>query len=268
MDMDKNITVYDADKGKHRFRLRDIKHIGFSDSPAMLPLKHGDPIYGTVKSRGMTYSGFMIWNQDCCLSDFLSGKSNNRTERHLYSRVSSVKKLEKGFEISFRDGSIKNLCCTDDLNMGKLSIIIKNEEIGHLELKMSDIDLVEFRGASMRGPDYKHYAPVSRLSGRITTTNNDVLRGRIIYDLDEAFSSEILDGENAGYSYKIPFSLIRRITPRGPGMSDITLKKGGIIRLSGHVDVNEQNRGCLLETAKGEYLYIPWNKITEISFQN
>jgi len=268
MDMDKDLHIYDGTLGEHRIRLKDVKHIGFVESPALLPLKHGDPIYGTVRTRDDTFTGFILWNNECCLTDIMYGKSNNRTEKHLYSSISAVRKLDKEFEVSFRDGSQKKLCCTDDLNRGKLSIIVKNQEYGHIEIKMNDIEMVTFRGASMRGQDYKQYGLVSRLMGRIVTTDNDVLRGRIIFDLDEAFSSEILDGEHGGYSYKIPFNLIRKIIPQGTESSDIILKKGAVIRLSRYIDVDEQNRGCLLETPKGEYIYVPWNNIREITFQN
>ena len=266
LDMNDDIYMYDRQIGRVKLRLRDMKRISFYTSPAQLPYKHGDPIYGTVRTNQDTYTGFILWNNECCLTDFLRGRANNRIEKHLYGDIISVEKMEKGFLVTFRDGKEKKLWGTDDLNRSKLKIIVKNKEFGHMVIEMDDIESVSFEEAPDQGPDYSQFGPASRLAGRITTTEKDHLRGKIIYDLDEAFDCEVLDGEMGDCDYLIPFNLIKKIRPLNENMTEITLNIGTVVRLSGHGDVNDHNRGCLVETAKGENIYIPWKNILEINF--
>lgn len=265
-DMDDDIYIYDSNRRMERIRLKDIKQIRFLPTPSRLPDKHGDPIYGTVYAEGAAFTGYLIWNDECCLTDFMSGKSNSRTERHPYRDIRSVENLEKGFRVILKDGEEKTLCCTDDLNKGHLTVIIKTVDYGHIEIPMRDIRLVTFEDPPGQGPVNGDFKTVSRISGRIVTNDDNSLRGRLIYDLDEAFTCELLDGESGDREYRIPFQLVRDIRPVNRDITEVTLRNGSTINLSGHRDVNSRNNGCLVENPRGDFIYIPWEKIREISF--
>jgi hypothetical protein len=265
-DMPDDIIIYDRNRGTERIRLRDIKQIHFSPTPSRLPDKHGDPIYGTVYVEGDSFTGYLIWNDECCLTDYLSGESNNRTERFPYGDIRSVENLKKDFRVILKDGDEKNLCCTDDLNKGQLTVIIKTGETGHIEIPMRDIRRVTFEDPPVPGPVNGDFSEVYRISGRIVTNDNNSLRGRLIYDLDEAFTCELLDGESNDREYRIPFNLIREIRPVNRDITEVTLRNGSMLNLSGHRDVNSRNNGCLVENPRGDFIYIPWEEIQEIRF--
>ena len=267
-DMDDDLIIYMQDGKQKELEARDLRSIRFIQTPSRLGNKHGAPIYGTVMTGNNEFSGYLIWDGECCLTDYLHGRENRnkRPERHAYSTIRSIEKLDRAFLVTFKNGKEKKLCCTGNLNTGSLDVIVKDPAFGQAEIPAREIDKVLFRDPQMKAPVYKSYQPVSRIQGRILTHDNRSVRGQIIYDLDEAFDCELLDGESNDIEYRIPFNIIKRIEPVDDEHSRVMLSGGRSLLLTDHMDVSRKNSGCLVETTRNQYIYIPWKEIREIRF--
>ena len=65
------------------------------------------------------------------------------------------------------------------------------------------------------GRAYGDYRPSTHLSGSVTLANGDWRRGGIVFDLDEEWGWEMLDGSSGGLDYSIPFASVAVIEPKG-----------------------------------------------------
>ena len=103
--------------------------------------------------------------------------------------------------------------------------------------------------------------------GTVTTTDGETLSGQIIYDLDEEYTFEMLQGKDDDVEYIIPMASIKKIVPRNYDNSNIILRNGTEIMLSESRDVTEDNDGVLVfNNGKSDPTYVRWDDIKEITF--
>jgi len=103
--------------------------------------------------------------------------------------------------------------------------------------------------------------------GSVKTENGDIYKGRLIYDLDEAYDFEVLQGkDNDEIEYIIPFRNIANIQPIGYDDSEITLRNGQKLKLEDSQDVSEENTGILVFSDKTKPIYIEWKEVEEVTF--
>ena len=88
----------------------------------------------------------------------------------------------------------------------------------------------------------------------------------LVYDLDETYQLEILNGERNDIEYFIPFHAIQKLEVVNKKKTKVTIKSGESIILENSVDVNHDNDGILVFTENNsEPTYIPWEDIAEIN---
>jgi hypothetical protein len=97
------------------------------------------------------------------------------------------------------------------------------------------------------------------------TTEGTTHTGAIIFDLDESFDYEVLNGEIDDNEYIIPFRNISSITPKNYNYSEVILKNGEKLVLGDSQDVSDENEGLVVLTGD-DPIYIPWKKIAKINF--
>jgi hypothetical protein len=105
------------------------------------------------------------------------------------------------------------------------------------------------------------------LNGSIRTAEGDQLRGKIIFDLDEAYTFELLQGKDDDIEYIIPFKNIERIVPQNYDYSEVILKNGKRIMLGDSQDVSDRNYGVLVYSANSQPVYVPWKDVRGLSFK-
>ncbi len=119
-------------------------------------------------------------------------------------------------------------------------------------------------------PIYAKKTPATPLSTPDTPfgANGDQFSGRIVFDLDEAWDFEMLDGSRGKTDYMIPFRSIARIIPENRKSSTVEMKNGRKVRLEGSQDVTRDNDGILVfATGKtDDPVYIRWEDVREIAF--
>ena len=91
--------------------------------------------------------------------------------------------------------------------------------------------------------------------------------GQIIFDMDEFWDMEVLDGNDDYVEYQIPFRNIGKIIPKNRSYSLIVLRNGQEILLGDTQDVSSSNDGILiLGNGSDKPINVDWDDIDEIVF--
>ena len=124
-----------------------------------------------------------------------------------------------------------------------------------------------FDDEKMEGKSYKDYNGAKALKGVVSTFENENIAGRLVFDLDETYQLEMLDGESDDIEYFIPFSAIKSVEPKNRKESLVTLTNGENFILGDKVDVSENNDGILVFSDSDKPRYVPWSNIKNITFE-
>jgi len=108
----------------------------------------------------------------------------------------------------------------------------------------------------------------TRLFGLVRTTEGD-LEGFIQWDKSENVSGDLLDGEDEdGEDQEIRMGDIIRLERHSKNASKVTLSDGRTLTLSGTNDVNDANRGIMVEVASLGKVTLPWNRFKDVTFDH
>ncbi len=267
-DINTNIAIIDTELGLLNISWYKIKEVRFFQ-PKQFPVENfGNPIYGKVTTIVGEFTGFIQWDKDeRLLSDQLDGKSNTVDLAIQFSKIKHIKKIKSGSEVILKSGRKIELSGYNDVNSSNRGIIVTIPQVGRITLDWKhflSLELLNYP-ASLNNC-YNQFPPNERLSGKIYTTKNETLDGVIIYDLDEAMTSEILDGNNDYLEFEIPFRNIKKIIPKSYNYCLVELKSGEKLYLGEETDVSEKNDGFLIFTENDKYHYLQWKDIQWIEF--
>lgn len=261
------VTVLDAKLGRQEIAWKRIRTVEFRETPAKLPKKLGEPLFGTVRSRNLEFTGHIQWDHDECLSvDELDGESGREDVSIAFGDIASIRKQGRGAQVALKSGRTLFLTGSNDVDRGNRGVLVKVWGLGSVKIGWDDFDQVTFQPAPHSGRGYADYGAGRALSGTVTTRDGR-LRGRIVYDLDESWDFELLHGRNGDTDYLIPFREIARIQPRGFRRSDVVLRSGLTVELKDHRDVSRQNDGLLVFTGAGKPEYVAWRDVRDIVFE-
>src|SRR5690606_12479945 len=114
---------------------------------------------------------------------------------------------------------------------------------------------------------YDHYPKARKIYGIIKTKNQQVYKGNCVFDMDEEWNYDLLEGRKDGISYQIPFRYIREIVPLNAFYTKIVLQSDKVLVLGHHNDVTARNWGSTIWQANSQYRYVPWSNILEIKIR-
>jgi hypothetical protein len=103
------------------------------------------------------------------------------------------------------------------------------------------------------------------IAGTVVTESGESLTGTVRWDNDEASTWEMLNGESRGVDFEIEFAQIARIEKSGRGAL-VTLRDGRSFELTGSNDVNDENRGIVVDTGNG-VRKVPWEDFRELRLE-
>jgi len=90
----------------------------------------------------------------------------------------------------------------------------------------------------------------------------------LIFDIDEKWEVEFIDGKDDTVKYQIPIRYIDRIVPKNKTYSQLYLKNGEILLLGEGQDVSYKNDGVLIfMSGKEKPRLIDWKNIIEIDLK-
>ncbi|MEM1248479.1 MAG: hypothetical protein AAGK22_19035 [Acidobacteriota bacterium] len=269
-DIGTRITVRDTTLGSVQLDWKRIEKIEFSNTPSGAEVG-GYRLSGEVKTRRGSYRGFVQWDSEECLStDKLDGESRDADHSIEMGKIRAIRRLSsKRSEVELKDGRKLRLEGTNDVDEDIRGILIEDSRYGRVEIGWDDFEEVVFDDQGSSGRAYDELDDEGPLRGRVVTRDGETLSGRLVYDLDEAYRWEMLDGNDGDIAYIIPFALVTEVEPDGDDAARVTLRSGEKLTLEGSHDTNEDNDGVLvLDGNEKDGTLVPWDQIASIRFDN
>lgn len=268
-DVGTTLKVNDEEIGNISVRWDRIEKIDFLPTPKKIKIAGGAPIYGTVETyRKGTFTGFIQWDHDERLGgDKLDGDNRDGDVSIAFEEISFIEKRGNGCEVILNSGREFYLTNSNDVDNSNRGIIMTVPGIGKVDIPWKYFISAKFEKAPDSGPSFGDFLAPRGIRGKVYTIEGESISGDIVYDLDESWELEIMDGNDDDVEYKIPFRHIKAVEPKNYAYSMITLRNGDKILLGGSRDVSDDNDGLLVFTkGKDEPTYIQWDKIVEIVF--
>jgi len=265
-DVEAKVRVWDAGLGVVTVEWRRIRSIEFLPTPASLAVAPAR-LHGKVATRDGVFTGYVQWDQDECVgTDELDGETQDGDVELRMDTIRSIeRRSRRSSAVTLDDGRQLVLSGTNDVDGDNRGIYVEDPRYGRVLISWDAFEKVDFTPAGS-GPGYEAFRPGERLGGTVTTADGRKITGRVVFDLDESETTEMLDGERHDISYSIPFALVASIVPRNSG-SKVTLVSGEELSLEGTTDVSDDNNGVLVyEGGKPQPTYVRWEDVERIDF--
>ncbi len=265
-DIGAKLRVIDRELGTIRISWSNIDMVEFLPTPSNLEERFGKPLYGTVVCDLGEFTGYIQWDHDERVgTDILDGEEDGDDYEIAFSKIASIEK--DGFSssiVTLKSGRELDLRGTNDVDDDNKGIIVTVKGLGRVDIDWDEFEEVTFKEAPGSGPSYSSFSTPKKITGTVEVDNGDEHRGEIIFDLDEEYTFELLNGENDDVKFIIPFRNITEITPRGSYSAHVMIKGGDKLTLEDGQDVSDKNLGVLIKT-NGDRIYVPWDRIETIS---
>lgn len=164
--------------------------------------------------------------------------------------------LKNGEEVELRGGST-------DIGTQLRGMVVEDRARGSMELRWRDLDVVEFMAAPSGAADG---LAARRLHGTLTDRWGNRYTGYVSWDLDEALTSDVLDGDERGRDRKISFGDVAAIERAGSCCARVTLTTGEELDLDGSNDVDRSNRGIQVSDPSLGQVQVGWDEFGSLRF--
>ncbi|MCI0408760.1 MAG: hypothetical protein L0191_09385 [Acidobacteria bacterium] len=268
-DIGATIKIQDPDVGAVEIEWKKIERIEFAAAPASLR-PESERLYGEVDTEDGVFRGYVQWDsQECLSTDKLDGDSEDGKLSLQMGRIRSIeKKGRNSSTVKLKDGRKLDLRGTNDVDSSIRGILVEDERFGRVKISWDSFRRVEFQSGQGSGRPYGDYKPGTPLRGTVTDHDGKTWKGRLIFDLDESESWEMLNGDLHGIEYDTPMEMVRTIEPRDEDTSTIILREGRELRLEDSQDVAEANAGVLVIPGGGKSdQYVSWDQVQRIDFE-
>ncbi|PWJ57910.1 hypothetical protein CLV98_10590 [Dyadobacter jejuensis] len=270
-DIGSNLHLADPSGKWQRIGWSKVSKIEFTATPSHALSTAVRPLFGTVKSKYGTLTGYIKWDQDETMtSTKLDGKDQEKTHKIPFWQINHIlKKDDNSSEVTLRSGSKLLLWGTDDVGSSNHGLTIFSRNMGAIKVKWKDFIELELSHKAYTSQlyGYRDFRPSTKLMATVTTLTGSRYQGRIVYDLDEQWNSDILEGYKNGLNYLIPFGNIRTVERKNEKQSLISLRNGAKVLLGGQNDVNDKNWGLLIWNDQEKPKYVPWNQVKTVQFK-
>jgi hypothetical protein len=268
-DVGNEIRIMDKEIGEVTLRWNRIERIEFTKTPASLAVHFGEPLYGTVEAYGKKFTGYIQWDHDERLStDKLDGDSRDGKLAIEFGKIRSIERQGNRSLVVLKTGRELTMDGSNDVSRGNRGVIVMSNEFPSIDIPWMEFDKVVFEDKPKGSlPGYGEFKSQQPLKGTVKTRSGESYSGNLVYDLDEAFEYELLQGKEGEFEYTIPFRSITKISTKGEHRCTVSLKNGKQINLDDAQDVAEKNQGVLvLKADRSKTAYIPWSDVSEITF--
>lgn len=257
--------IVDEDDGSSaEFEWRDLESVQFTTPGDTPPAQ--SRMYGTLTTRsGMELTGYVTWDIDEIYStDMLDGDADGRRMSIPFGEIEEIERYSSwGSRVTLVDGEQLVLEGTNDVDGSISGIEIADPGLGAVKLQWNDFERVRFHGTDAEAA-FTLFDGGAPLRGTVVTEDGDEYSGDIVWDADEAFTWEMLNGRVSGIDFHVEFGNIERIEKDGRGVV-VTLKDGRTFEMSGSNDVDSGNRGITIRTDGRDY-EVDWTDFAEVTF--
>lgn len=270
-DVGTELYVFDYKQGKVNIPWNKVDKIEFMQAPHMSRNPYGKLIYGTVYTyRKGAFEGYIKWDLDeRVTNDLLDGFENNKEYRIPFGDIKKIKKHPQGSFVVDVHGKELLLNGTNDVNASNRGIAMYVDGVGRLEIPWKEFKSIGIHEPHKAGYSYNDFLDPQGIEASVYTYSGDEYYGKIVFDIDEKWELEFLDGNDDNINYQIPFRNIRTIYPKNKFYSIVILNNGKELLLGERQDVSGSNDGILIfEEGEEEPSVIEWADITEVSLHH
>jgi hypothetical protein len=213
----------------------------------------------------MDFTGYVTWDVDEIYStDVLDGDADGRRMKIPFGEITAIERYSSwGSKITLTSGETVILEGTNDVDSSIGGIEVSDATLGSVKLDWDEFDRVSFHGTDdeVAAANFDGGAP---LRGTVVTMDGERYSGQIVWDADEMYTWEMLNGDIRDIEFHIEFGNIAGIMKTNSG-AQVTLRDGRMFDLSGSNDVDRGNRGILIRT-DGRDFEVDWSDFAEVSF--
>jgi hypothetical protein len=265
------IRVQDEEGAVAQIPWGAVESVTFSRDAAPAPPGEGR-LVGTVEDRwGQRFSGAVTWDRTVALaSDSLSG-SDGASLR--LAEVRELRRTEEGTtSVRTADGETRTLPGTGSTGRQHRGVEVMDPGLGRVRIPWRDVRLVSVEDATdLPSADPTAPGRLGRITGTARTRSGAAHTGTIIWDGDEAFRWEFLDGTWRGLEWSVVFAQIASVRRESSRAAIVTLRDGRVLEMRGSNDVSDENRGILVtagdpEDPDSEWILIEWDDLEEVRF--
>lgn len=266
-DIGTSIYIYDFELGKVKIRWDKIYKIEFSGGPDAIHKGIGKPLYGRLKTtRKGIFEGYIKWDlEERTTEDILDG---NGDKQIAFKNIQRITKSHNGVNVSLNSGREIYLTGSNDVNSTNRGIAVYLDGVGSVKVSWKDFKYVEFFENPYRGPSYNDFEMPIGLEAEVYTVNDEHLAGLMVYDVDEKWEIEFIDGLDDNIEYQIPLRNVKTIVPKNKTYTQLYLKCGEVLLLGEGQDVSQNNDGILLFIKGSDKpRHLKWRDIIEINIK-
>lgn len=241
----------------------DLAAVEFLPAPVEAHPTEGR-IRGTLETRlGHSFRGAIAWDVDeIYAGDILDGDLDGERQRIPFGEIASIERHgSRAARVVLRSGEEMILDGTNDVDRSISGISVSDPGLGEVKVDWDAFDRVVFDDVDAAAPELA-FDGGRPIEGTVVTENGERIAGRIVWDADEAYTWEMLNGEDDGVAFQIEFGRIARIERTFTG-ARVELRDGRIFELSGSNDVDDGNRGVLVERG-AERVRVRWDDFVEL----
>lgn len=268
-DLGRQVMVTDAEGKTTKVDWMRILRIRLMPADADFPVRLRR-MFGRVETASGSLEGFIQWDdQESIESDLIEGDGPSGAERALpMGEIAAIEKVDNaGSRFILTNGEEVVLTGSNDVDEDNRGIWVDSPQWGRISVDWRSFERLEWKPVTESGPGYAEFPMPEVLRGRVLSQAGDAFDGRLVYDADEAYSWELLEGSAEGWLYSIPFAKVRSVEPLGPDSSRVTLHDGSAVELQGSSDINKNNEGVMIFDAEGGLTYLPWAEVAKVEFQ-
>lgn len=256
----------------------------------------GDRLHGTAEDReGNEYTGFLSFGPDLILTvDTLRGEEDEESRGIPFGEIESLERIPGETRVTLVGGGRVDLSGGETLGREHRRILVSDPNLGMVEMPWRDLASIRLHPPeSLVG--YDAFAGSHRLRGTVETREGEEITGWILWDGDEAFSWELLDGTRDDVVFDVEFGEIASIEravqitvgltvgPEGAnaGRTDreharVTLMDGRVLELDGSNDVDASNKGIFIlrdgdgspDDPETEWIRVGWGDFKSVRFDH
>ena len=204
-DLGAEVVVHDREMGLIELPWRKIDTIRFMPAPAGAK-PYAERLFGKVTTLDRTFEGFIQWDSEECLStDKLDGESDDGKLSLEFGRIRAIERASRSrSKVELADGRSVTLSGTNDVNDDIRGVWVEDPRFGRVKISWEVFRRVEFSRAPSSGPGYDTFTVPKPLRGTVKDVDGKAFTGKIVFDVDESETWEILDGSMDGVEYSIP----------------------------------------------------------------